>query len=101
MNTAAIERLQELPLRAAYAENGLDALNKFGRPFLRIVGCLTLAALGVRMALGLPMPDVSAVLALFSPTIVDLMTRSTEVHAEIKQNAYARNLALFGQGAKA
>lgn len=96
MNTAAINQLQQMPLRAAYAENGLDALNKFGRPFLRIVGCLTLAGLGARMVMGLPMPDVSAVLALFSPTIVDLMTRSTEVHAEIKQNAYARSMALFG-----
>lgn len=98
MNTAAIERLtqNEVPLRSAYAENGLDALNKLGRPALRIIGVLVLAGLGARMVMGLPMPDVAGVLALFSPTIVDLMTRSTEAHAEIKHNAYARNMALFG-----
>lgn len=88
---------QPLPELRATCENGLDALNRIGRPLLRVMGVLIFFGLGIRLLLGQAV-DPAVVGTLFAPVVVDLLTRSTEVHREIRENAYTRNMLMFGTG---
>lgn len=66
-----------------------EVATRFWRPAISFVGLIVIVILAVRIAMGLPMPDVAAVLAVLAPLMFNQISRTLEVRQEQTLNADA------------